>query len=338
MDSDTLPGDNPIEDLTRPSTPVISDSMPTDSKPIRDEQYFFDDGDCVFLVGDHLFKLHKTILSRDPDSAFSGMFSLPTENGLEPITLTGDTVSQFRELCWALYALPTEIQAQNNPNTQIERLVAVANMSHKYSLASFEFWAIDIILIHCKSSRDYLKICHPTVLESIYQAATAAECRVLQDLVEEKWLLRLKSRKLQLRHALDFAEAHGMQNFLAMAYFQQARDMKSCALKLNTGSEVADYSSLNLTEAQLHRLLAGYCSLTLYWQMFKETTLPSCDSAFHESAVRDIAVCDPEDPLNVLEGFNRTREKCETDSGCSCRKNYIDKLISNFSVAKHFGL
>ncbi|KAK7048748.1 hypothetical protein R3P38DRAFT_3174988 [Favolaschia claudopus] len=259
MDSDTLPGDNPVEDLNPTPASEITDSISTSNSPIQDEQYFFDNGDCVFLVGNHLFKdtfkqLHKAILSRDPESAFSGMFSLPTENGLEPITLTGDTVSQFRELCWALYALPTEIQAQNSPNTKIERLVAVANMSHKYSLASFEFWAIDIILIHGKSSRDYLKICHPTVLESIYQAATAAECRVLQDLVEEKWLLRLKSRKLQLRHALDFAEAHGMQNFLAMAYFQQARDMKSCALKLNTGSEVADYSLLNLTEAQLHRL------------------------------------------------------------------------------------
>ncbi|KAJ7364884.1 hypothetical protein DFH08DRAFT_662474, partial [Mycena albidolilacea] len=239
----------------------------------KDDKYFFDDGDCTFVVGDFWFKLHKVILSRDPESMFRDMFSIPqcttTPPGaslgdeLEPISLSGDSADEFRALCWALYALPPEIQAQNNFEANIERLLAVATMSHKYSLSSFEAWALGVIWIHSRSKRDYLNTCPQDMLDGIYEAATAGGRKDLCGLVEQNWLSRLKRRELQLRHALDFGETHGMALFLACAYYQQARSLRSPTL--GAGSGVADFSYLNLTHTQLHRLLAGYCTLSLFW-------------------------------------------------------------------------
>jgi hypothetical protein len=234
---------------------------------------------------------------------------------------------------------PTEIQLQNDPGANIERLLAVANMSHKYSVASFETWALSIIWIHCQSARDYLNDCGQNMLDGIYGAAAAGGRRDLCSLVEQKWLPRLKQGgDLQLRHALDFGDAHDMRTFLGEAYYQQARDMKPFAPAPAIGSEVVDFSPLNLTPSQLHRLLSGYCSLSLFWEKFSSTVLTSCaagNHSKHKSKMNDISSWDCNDPLNILEGLKRARSNALHDSH-SCRRDYIDTLISGFSGANHF--
>jgi len=59
----------------------------------------------------YIIQVHKAFLSRD-SSTFEGMFSVPqgdysVDGGSDqqPITLTGDTVEQFRSLIFILYAL-----------------------------------------------------------------------------------------------------------------------------------------------------------------------------------------------------------------------------------------
>ncbi|KAJ7160181.1 hypothetical protein C8R46DRAFT_1223674 [Mycena filopes] len=133
------------------ATLSVSDDPQRATQPVQDDKYFFQDGDCVFLVEGTLFKLHKWSLCKDPESMFSGMFSLPQvglAQQMEPIPLCGDTARDFRALCWALYALPCEFQDQNGCCTDISRLVAVANMSHKYTLPTFERFALNMIWNH----------------------------------------------------------------------------------------------------------------------------------------------------------------------------------------------
>ncbi|KAF7348197.1 BTB domain-containing protein [Mycena sanguinolenta] len=311
---------------------------------VNDDTYFFDDGDCVFVVEGYFFKVHKVILSRDPESMFRIMFTLPQGSAphgkeLDPIVLSGDSADEFRSLCWALYALPTEIQAQNHHEADIERLVVVAKMAHKYSLSSFETWALSMIRIHSQSERDYLDHCPQNLLDGVYEAAAAGGCQDLCELVEEKWLARLKHRELHLRHALDFGETHDMRPFLVSAYYQQAQDMQSFAPRLSTGSEITDFSCLNLTHSQLHRLLSGYCSLSLFWETCIGTSFQTCASnnnRYHKSTMHDILIRDPKNPLDILGGLKNARQKAEGDFNCSCRKAYIDKLISGFSISNHF--
>lgn len=101
---------------------------------LKDKQYYFDDGNCIFRVEDHLFKvgplisvrvkllieyqIHRFLLTESP--IFEGMFALPqkpmasrdgmgdTEQGYEggsddnPIVCQ-DSVTSFQALCWGLY-------------------------------------------------------------------------------------------------------------------------------------------------------------------------------------------------------------------------------------------
>ena len=94
----------------------------------RDADYYFPDGNCVIRAGDTLFnvrrdthvtllpshnvaQIHRSIFTRD-DSIFIDMFSLPQDSSIalegssdsNPV-LVGDTDTEFRALCWALYSL-----------------------------------------------------------------------------------------------------------------------------------------------------------------------------------------------------------------------------------------
>ncbi|KAF8628625.1 hypothetical protein AX15_003760 [Amanita polypyramis BW_CC] len=77
----------------------------------RDDSFYFDDGSCTIRVEDTLFKVHRSILSKD-SSSFDTMFSLPQggkpSEGISdesPVVLSGDTVLEFKHFLWALYAL-----------------------------------------------------------------------------------------------------------------------------------------------------------------------------------------------------------------------------------------
>lgn len=101
---------------------------PASVKIVRDPVYYNPSGDCKILVEDTLFcvcsqpthifflltlvfQIHRFLLERD-SATFQTMFQLPQgahapqgSTDEDPIFLMGDTVAQFRALCWALYAL-----------------------------------------------------------------------------------------------------------------------------------------------------------------------------------------------------------------------------------------
>ena len=111
-----------VEETSMKTPPIQS------SEIVRDEDYYLSDGSCIILVENTLFnvrsfndhssskshpvsQVHRTTLSKD-SSSFSSMFSLPRgdkpaegQSDDNPVILVGDTVSQFRNFLWALYAL-----------------------------------------------------------------------------------------------------------------------------------------------------------------------------------------------------------------------------------------
>ncbi|KAJ7160124.1 hypothetical protein C8R46DRAFT_363381, partial [Mycena filopes] len=307
---------------------IGSTPAPSSSESFKDSDYFFENGDCVFRAEGCMFKLHKLILSRDSESMFPSMFSLPQSaadlNAMDPITVE-DSAKDFRALCWALYALPPEIQAQNEAGADIGRLVAVANLSNKYVLPSFESWALNMVLIHSRpAGRDYLQECPQNMLDAIYDAAVGGARRDLSGLVEEKWLARLKCGKLELKYALDFGETRGMMKFLGKAYYQQAMQMQDL---VPTVGEVTDFSQSNLTPPQLHRLLSGYCSLSLMCEKLRKTGLPDiCLDNVRRYSHRDwkILVLDTE-PLSILKKLQTK----PTQESCPCGRQLFEKIISD---------
>ncbi|KZT27464.1 hypothetical protein NEOLEDRAFT_1240395 [Neolentinus lepideus HHB14362 ss-1] len=123
----------------------------TASDVIRDERYYMADGSCVLLVEKTLFNVHKSMLSRD-SSSFATMFDLPQGEGPiegtsddHPILLAGDTVDEFRNFLWAMYALPLELMVVHTAHANLGKLMDIARVSNKYSFKSLETWALDAI-------------------------------------------------------------------------------------------------------------------------------------------------------------------------------------------------
>ncbi|KAF7364779.1 BTB domain-containing protein [Mycena venus] len=157
-------------------------SSPGPNQIVKDDKYFFDDGDCLFLAEGILFKLHKWSLCRDPESMFRGMFAIPQGpqdmTVLDPIPLS-DSAEEFRALCWAVYALPNEIHRQITRDSlsptrdaNVKRLTDVAKMCHKYSLPAFESWALEMIRIQCQSPVHHLVRCTQEMLGQIMGLAS----------------------------------------------------------------------------------------------------------------------------------------------------------------------
>lgn len=62
-----------------------------------------------------------------------------------PIVLPGDTVAQFRNFLWALYALPPELMVVHTAQADLVRLMDIALVANKYSFKTLETWALDAI-------------------------------------------------------------------------------------------------------------------------------------------------------------------------------------------------
>ncbi|KAG5651730.1 hypothetical protein H0H81_007668 [Sphagnurus paluster] len=124
----------------------------------RDPAYYFEDGSCIFLVEDTLFNVcvnfhqtwlvHRTRLSND-SSSFGVMFTLPQgsldaegQSDDNPIILTGETASEFRNFLWSFYALPPDICAAGD---NLPKLIDIARISNKYAFKNLESWALNTI-------------------------------------------------------------------------------------------------------------------------------------------------------------------------------------------------
>lgn len=154
----------------------------TDQTVTRDETYYLQDGSCVLRVQNTLFNVHRTLLAKD-GSLFSSMFSLPQgESEVEgtsdscPIHLTGETVSEFRNFLWVLYALPHELGEITIPQMdlpRLDRLVDIARVSFKYHFRSLETWALDVINEQVNRKPPPPIFCLPSSTTAILHSSTA---------------------------------------------------------------------------------------------------------------------------------------------------------------------
>ncbi|KDQ17855.1 hypothetical protein BOTBODRAFT_29165 [Botryobasidium botryosum FD-172 SS1] len=123
----------------------------------QDPEYYFEDGSIVILVETTLFRVHRSILIRG-SSLFETMLTLPPSTGNthpgdnaegssddHPLTLHGETATQFRALLWSLYASPHETAALHN-SRDIAQLLCIASVAHKYNFEGIESWSADLMV------------------------------------------------------------------------------------------------------------------------------------------------------------------------------------------------
>ncbi|KAJ7105071.1 hypothetical protein C8R43DRAFT_1047099 [Mycena crocata] len=287
------------------------------NKPIRDDTYFFDDGDCIFLVDGILFKLHKWFLCRDPDSMFRGMFSIPQgslQMALDPILLFDDSAEEFRAICWVVYTLPDEIHAQTTRGADIRTLMNVSKMCHKYTFPVFESWALDMILIQCRPPLRCLATCPPDVLDRLMGLSTSHNVELLR-LVEVAWISRLRTGELQFCDALAAGEKYGRRQFQGEMYYELNKQIHLQPSIFTPGHV---FSAFNLNDKQTNRLLSGHVALSSFWTHVREDPLPpraggcTSESHHHCMSIWDRIPWDAESS-DVIMGLSRAREFLSKD-------------------------
>ncbi|KAI0369370.1 hypothetical protein BV20DRAFT_946171 [Pilatotrama ljubarskyi] len=291
-----------------------------ENAPVRDAEYYIESADCVIRVEDTLFRVHRYLLGRD-NSAFQHMFSMPVVQGGgglpsqcvegysddDPVHLYGESVERFRDLLSVLYDLPPQLQAYNTPEANVDRLLAICEMTNKYHFASIEAWAIDalynvIARLHGPPQQRYdLAHCSSEWMRKLLEVALLCGHDKLLNLVTNRWVDRIVARDLRPIHALDIAARCGKEKLLGYAYYVQllemgpdfspgvvedgpqfARTRSGTILTTVNAFILGAIAAANgeprigtpatLTREQKQRLLAGHWSLTRLWERLRTTT------------------------------------------------------------------
>ncbi|KAI0648161.1 hypothetical protein C8Q79DRAFT_1008509 [Trametes meyenii] len=295
-DHPALPPDSPLMTMTHSflNDGMLLLSMPGPRPPTRDPAYYIADGNSVLLVEHTLFRVHRSVLTKDK-SAFETMFQLageadsarsdtsmtaPQEGESDdnPIHLQGDTADEFRALLWALYALPHELTTAMSGEADCTLLVNLARITHKYQFRSIMTWALAALNQYYSrpgAFDDVLTTVVPpptpptlphaglaTPAASPSHPPTLVQITELAALCERADLLesalarwkRLIGEGRDLVLALTIGERFNLRPVVGLAYH---------ALMLR-GKAHWD-TERELTRTQRVRLLAGYYALTKLW-------------------------------------------------------------------------
>ncbi|KDR83103.1 hypothetical protein GALMADRAFT_238925 [Galerina marginata CBS 339.88] len=256
----------------------------------KDAKYYFPNGDITLLVSKTLFKVHRYILARD-GSTFENMFALDNvdrqatepsrinqtsgrfrsgsdtfeQDGVSdenPIQMQGDTVDEFRDLLWSLYALPHEIMLAMSSEGDTVKLSNVARMAHKYHFGTTESWALQALLTCVQTPTAASSSDTPGssstrgghlethALIQITEAAVLCMHPALLNAVKLKWKARISDRK-DLGAAINVTERLGLRDLCGLAYYNT----------LLQGRDVWEAEPL-LNREQRIRLLSGYHNLS----------------------------------------------------------------------------
>ncbi|KAJ7069347.1 hypothetical protein C8F01DRAFT_1112353 [Mycena amicta] len=277
--------------------------------PEKDEKYYFEDGDCTFLVEGVLFKLHKFNLRRDPESMFCNLFKDAKGDKSETILLD-DSAEDFRALCWVMYALPSEMYSISTTpgSVDVRQYLRILEVAHKYILAHYESWAWMMARLVPSALPSYLDTCSEDDLEHILSMALRCKSSApeLFDLVEVAWIARIKQEKVSYQQTLTVGELYGLRILQAEVYMELRKQITS-------GPAVASaehgFAHFQLSYMQLHRLLLGHALLSNLARALTTTeTLPR--------NIHDVA------------SLERTRAQASA-SGYPCVVEYVDTLMAS---------
>ncbi|PFH48118.1 hypothetical protein AMATHDRAFT_150595 [Amanita thiersii Skay4041] len=134
--SDTTPF---ADDKLHASETHIDNDVQVDSI-IRNQEFWFEDGSVVIIVGGQCFRVHQSILSRHSE-VFNAMFSIPQPRYQEmldgcPLVRLSDELSDFVDLLRVLYQpfYFDKLSEDADLNTLITFISGILRMSTKYMM------------------------------------------------------------------------------------------------------------------------------------------------------------------------------------------------------------
>lgn len=260
----------------------------------RDIEYYKDEreaGLCVFRVEDTLFKVHKCYLIREP-CAFADMFSLPfvkesqSDDPIRAIPLS-DTAEQFRDLLWALYAVPAQLCAPpENDAAFLGRLLNIALLASKYCIVSYEAWALDRILTLAQNPNLFLRQASPELCARALHVASLCDHRHLMDIIVQRLVARMLWSDLNRQPILHVAIRLGIPILQGVAYYRDLVDLERA--HQDKGGGLTFLPSVPHEEQRL-RLFSAYQSLVSLWDRIR-TKPPAFEIDDHTCSEHSVCI------------------------------------------------
>lgn len=171
------------------------------------------------------------------------MFSLAKPNGIDSTSsdtfvFLSDTLEKFRDFLWALYAswvyrYPDDIVTQAVPRhtelyneTQINRLLNIAELSNKYCFVSLEGWVLERIYILSQETVGPLRSASLDVCARMLTVAILCNHRKLLDLITQHLICQILWYNVSSDVITEIAETHGLQVLRGVGYYRQLIDME----------------------------------------------------------------------------------------------------------------
>ncbi|KAF5315189.1 hypothetical protein D9619_006937 [Psilocybe cf. subviscida] len=250
----------------------------------RDSRYYSsesDSGCCVFRAENTLFRVHKCYLMREP-CAFGDLFSLPSVPGgfVEghtddtPVSLS-DSAEEFRDLLWALYALPTQLISMDDSDTSsVRRLFNIAKMANKYCMASYESWALDKILTLVHAPMGFLRTAPPELCAHALEVAVLCNHREIIEIICHRLVSRMLWSDVDCRPILAIAEKRGLHKLCGVAYYRALIDPEKASagpisVKRSSSSHSELEFPLGMTIEQRVSNASAYDSLVTLWDRIR---------------------------------------------------------------------
>ncbi|KAJ7448887.1 hypothetical protein B0H11DRAFT_1928920 [Mycena galericulata] len=216
-------------------------------------------------------------MRRDPSAPYSNIFM--------PHTLT-------------LWRRALETQANRIPITDLQDILAVAHLAHKYEMTTWETWAFLVI--------DHLIDRHPSGLSSPEFVAIYHLCRqrFAEDVgakISAQWLGRITSNELPISDALNAAEASHDRHFLTSLYKVQLSRIPTTTTNMFHPTKLP---MDGIAPVHVQRILAGFCSLSLSWKYHNTICIPATTSHWINAVTQaeKISISEMGYRINALKG------------------------------------
>ncbi|KIY71984.1 hypothetical protein CYLTODRAFT_324441, partial [Cylindrobasidium torrendii FP15055 ss-10] len=282
--------------------------------------YYKEDGDCVLLVENILFKVifsfftllapfhvkqvHRHVLTRE-ESSFSYLFALPQRetridgtSDEHPIILSGDSAVKFAHFLWTCYALPTQFAARCNPlNVDINTSLDIAEVANKYAVEDTQNWAMGLV-------QTYLKIkCNPPYLfngaDYDVDLANAFRLCEIAQLCEKRKIIELVLELLAtkwdtcLRYAyaaMAIGDKYGLPCLAALIHFVR-QPLKMTPVELQPQPArwkegEMDENGIYLSFPQHYRILHGQVKIGQAWHELAGSNESIMGSLFRHATCR----------------------------------------------------
>jgi len=259
----------------------LSSSCSSSIELVRDEEYYFTDGNCILQAQNVLFNVHRTLLLRE-DSTVSTMLTLPQgtcycPEGLDdtsPIVLQ-DTAQDLRSFLWTLYADPEGIDQMSGSDADIPKLLSIIRFSHKYCYTRILRWALSklekFVTAH-KAPRIQIRRIYgcnteetkfDVIADIVRVAGLCGNIEIMRR--STTWICELMVlNESYLIAALALADETQSNALIGSVYFEL----------LARGPEF--WNAHNLNERQRLRILSGHYHLVQQWdKMWPEVILPN---------------------------------------------------------------